>query len=169
MSVDILAFSKVEFLEVLPDTESWENKYWVNPDNDTDYVPSYRYYAYRMPPIVKNGVYRIRGDSDSVSMGYAGYNWWREWLCLQVNGIQPDTVWGTRDDAATMTLPFYELIDFADNEGVIGTIAAAELARDFAEWQDKVNASSEERFREVYGRMRRLFEIAANGGYVRYT
>jgi len=60
---------------------------------------------------------------------YSGYNRWRRLLSKSVLGADADEVWENprRFDGK----PFVELIDFADNEGCIGPIISAKLAKDF--------------------------------------
>lgn len=88
---------------------------------------------------------------------YSGYNRWREDLQLQFNP--------KRDPAE----PFYELIWFADNEGCIGEIAAADLLADFRQHAtDYAAAHSDEYDRERYADWTTAFRLAAAGGLVRF-
>lgn len=68
--------------------------------------------------------------------------------------------------------PFWELINFSDCEGTIGPVAAAKLARDFAEWQVRMYSASLSEtgpdFLDHYGRFRRAFDLAAEGGAVTF-
>lgn len=104
----------------------------------------------------KTGEHRFRAGS------YHGYGQWRADLHRQFN---PET---------NPDLPFYELIWFADNEGSIGTEAAADLLADFREHADQYAPApdSDERtqawFRDKYADWTRAFELAADGGLVRF-
>jgi hypothetical protein len=66
--------------------------------------------------------------------------------------------------------PFVELINFADNEGIIGPVVAAKLAKDFTEHQERANAYARlaPRWCESYTNWRRAFEIAADAGAIRF-
>jgi hypothetical protein len=86
---------------------------------------------------------------------YGGYNAWRDDLREQFNPDQsPDG-------------PFYELIWFADNEGCIGELAAADLLADFRE-HARTYVAPEGWGRQKYEDWTRAFELAADGGLVRF-
>lgn len=92
---------------------------------------------------------------------YGGYNQWRADLQQQFN---PE-----RDPDG----PFYELIWFADNEGCIGEIAAAELLADFRAHADRYESRVDPEWVSGYGRQKyadwtRAFELAAAGGLVKF-
>ena len=67
-------------------------------------------------------------------------------------------------------LPFVELIDFSDCEGVIGPKVAAKLAKDFADYEFMASAfaaeSNDDFFLALYREWRRAFEWAADGGMI---
>lgn len=65
--------------------------------------------------------------ADILSMSYSGYNQWRTHLAKTVIGKDPKEIWANPNPK----LPFIDLINFADNEGCIGPIAAARLCDDF--------------------------------------
>ena len=89
---------------------------------------------------------------------YGGYNRWREALAEQFNAPV-----GKPDPAK----PFYELIWFSDNEGTIGPETAQDLLADFREHAD-VWRSPFESHRDLYNDWLRAFELAADGGLVRF-
>lgn len=98
---------------------------------------------------------------------YSGYGWWRRSLAQFAYGKGIDEVWEKVTEG-----PFFELIHFADNEGVIGPQAAAKLAKDFAEHHDRAVEFSKsidadgDWWLKQYGQWRRAFELAADGGAV---
>lgn len=66
-----------------------------------------------------------------VHSSYSGHNRFREALCALIAPvITPADVWKDPDSFAD-SLPFFELINFADNEGTIGPHAALSLLSDF--------------------------------------
>lgn len=75
---------------------------------------------------------------------------------------------GRADTHAPPPGPFAEFLCFADNEGYIGPVVSAKLARDFAEHQHLVDASEDDFVREVYLKWRRAFEMAADRGAVSF-
>lgn len=113
------------------------------------------------------------GDTLEFRAGsYSGYNEWRAWLSQQALGVTPAVVWN--DPPAYVDRPFYELIDFADNEGTIGPEAAADLAADFRDQRAAVfgegeDAVTEDWLAEKYDLWQGAFEVAASGGLVQFT
>ncbi len=93
---------------------------------------------------------------------YGGYNAWRRDLTQLAGYASIDAVWS---DAVTEG-PFYELINFADNEGVIGAAVSAKLAKDFAEYAERAEAFPDLWFVASYQNWRKAFELAADGGCV---
>lgn len=71
---------------------------------------------------------------------YTGYGRWRSWLCRAQLGVDPQQVW---DEPHLFDgEPFYELINFADNEGVLGPDACASLARSFDSYRGNILAKA---------------------------
>jgi hypothetical protein len=97
---------------------------------------------------------------------YSGHGWFRDNLALLVGYLSAEARW--TDEAAG---PFLELIDFADNEGCIGSVVAAKLAADFAKWQERAEKFAPS-LREgdywlaTYANWRKAFEMAADSGAV---
>ncbi|WCF11397.1 hypothetical protein NDS46_31055 (plasmid) [Paenibacillus thiaminolyticus] len=98
--------------------------------------------------------FRFRAGSHSA------YSWWRD----KLNEFMGDTA-------------FQELINFADNEGVIGPVVSKKLAKDFAENLEKArefsNKLNEEGYNgtfwiESYENWKEAFEMAAHNGAVEF-
>lgn len=170
MGLDISAYSKLEYIETM-DVEAWENKYWLHHSEmpfktvmASHWEPVY---AARATPMVENGVYKITGEEFDFRAGsYSGYNRWREQLSFMATGLNPRTIWNNED--RYRNVPFFELIDFSDCEGIIGPTVAAKLAADFAAYQDKADRHSDEYFRQKYADWRKAFLLAADGGMVAF-
>ena len=66
--------------------------------------------------------------------------------------------------------PFCELINFSDAEGIIGASVSAELAKDFAEFQERAASFDWQHphFKELYQQWREAFELASDNGAVRF-
>ncbi len=64
---------------------------------------------------VEEGYYEVAGRERVISLSYGGYNRWRSELA-ELIGTTDEVVFKSSDK----TIPFYELINFADNEGFIG-------------------------------------------------
>ncbi|MBT2142733.1 MULTISPECIES: hypothetical protein [unclassified Rhodanobacter] len=125
---------------------------------------------------IDESVAYVPSDSFDFRAGsYRGYNQWREQLAeLAGYPIGEYVQCGVTTESRCVgfwngeTGPFSELINFADNEGVIGASVAAKLAKDFAEYQAKADAHPDERFRDRYADWRRAFEMAADNGAVSF-
>lgn len=175
MGLDITAYSKLTpITPELKDGEPTAANYWetmvevyLNPD-----------FPGRELPLVA-GWYGFSDRVDFRAGSYGGYNRWRDWLA-QIAGYPatPFALYGSttqRHDAgawATDSGPFWELINFSDAEGVIGSAVATKLAKDFAEWDARAKAASESAgdpwLYEAFANWRRAVELAADGGGVRF-
>lgn len=121
----------------------------------------------RCPELVEGTVYSSTEQLAFRAGSYSGYNDWRSWLAKLAGFSGAGDFW----DRATETEPFYELINFADNEGIIGAAAAAELAKDFAEYETRARETSEgsdDWQLVVYGLWLKACEMAADGGAIEF-
>jgi hypothetical protein len=85
---------------------------------------------------------------------YSGYNWWRAKLEQFSTGEA-----------------FQELINFADNEGVIGPVVSKKLVKDFEENKEKAQEFANslddgEWWFSQYNRWHKAFEMASDNGAV---
>jgi hypothetical protein len=130
---------------------------------------------------LKEGYYRFEGDMDHFAAGsYSGYGQWRRRLAERAWNIKVEvtmTSYGISDNVdydAHVNDPFYELVWMSDCEGAIGPKVCADLAKDFAEWEDRMaelSANDDDpyyraNFMARYSDFRRCFELAAGGGVV---
>lgn len=103
---------------------------------------------------------------------YSGYSAWREWLA-ELAGYRAlhdpehlDRPHSLGAFAATGG-PFWELINFYDNEGQIGPVVSAKLAGDFAAWDERAKAASPDGWEyDRYKLWQAAFVWAADGGCV---
>jgi hypothetical protein len=107
---------------------------------------------------LEGGCYEETDETETIGFragSYTGYNRWRADLQAQFN------------HARESDRPFYELIWFADNEGSIGPEAAADLLADFTEHAERY-VPPEYYSPDTYQKWTRAFELAADGGIVRF-
>lgn len=111
------------------------------------------------------GVYTFAEQLAFRAGSYSGYNHWRDQLSYFALGVSAQQAWRT-----TTAGPFWELINFPDNEGYIGPEVAAKLARDFAEHEARARAHPggelEGWWSEQYLKWKKAFELAADRGAV---
>ena len=82
---------------------------------------------------VKAGMYRTCGSRLDFRAGsYSGYGKWRDWLARVAGWESAEDCWdAAKTDKHFLTRPFALLVNFADNEGIIGPAAAKTLADNF--------------------------------------
>lgn len=114
--------------------------------------------------ISEYGVERFRAGS------YSGYNEWRDWLA-HVVGKSDKEIWANPDPS----IPFVELINFADNEGTIGPKTSAKLYKDFVKMfpevlkaATKLDVDTSMWYLSRYFRWMDAFELAQYEGFVQF-
>lgn len=107
---------------------------------------------------------------DAVGFRAGSYGWyssWRDWLARVAGYESAKAVW----DNPPPEGPFVELINFADNEGLIGPVVSAKLAKDFQQFRDAAEKTDTDTadgkwFFEQYCKWQQAFELAADNGAV---
>ncbi len=158
MGLDITAYKnlkKVENPEINEWGElgNWETQ-WLTPDASIEWAE--KHFPGRSKGVELNTVYEYEERLGFPAGSYSGYNYWRK----QLNTFKGDVA-------------FQELIDFADNEGVIGSVVSKKLAEDFKTYVDEADAFSKtipndegEWWLKKYKLWQKAFEMAADNGAV---
>jgi len=174
MGLDITAYSKV-VLEKEVEVDEYgsprdSDKYRVAYVNDD--------FPGREGSIISRGIYSFDKEFGFRAGGYGYYGGWREMLAKMAGyPATPHTDSHRRERLAHAAAcwngaagAFSELINFADNEGVLGPEVCAKLANDFAEYEVRAvafaKAEEDEDFIESYLEWKKAFELAADGGMV---
>jgi hypothetical protein len=155
MGLDITAYRQLSRVENPKFDEYGELENW-----DTEWKPgasmewSEKHFPGRGEGIDPQTVYKWKEEFGFRAGSYSGYNRWRSKLEQFANGTD-----------------FEELINFADNEGVIGFVVARKLAKDFKENETKAKQFSEtldegEWWFGQYQTWKKAFEIASDQGAV---
>ena len=174
MGLDITAYRKLTKLDVVFNADEEP----IDPTTHEeigDYVRFYvnHHFPGREQGIEHRAIYSYEGAESVMSRGYGGYNRWREQLAKLAGYPLTEYVnsFGQKEQAHAAacwegaTGPFSELINFADNEGVIGPVVAAKLAQDFADFEERAAAVGDgDYFYSGYQDMKRGCEMAADGG-----
>jgi hypothetical protein len=133
-------------------------KFYVNPD-----------FPGRADEIEDRAIYAADEEDSFRAGSYVGYNNWREKLA-RIAGYTPEECWNNPNKCKD--LPFYELVNFSDCEGTLGTAVCKELAKDFEEFQDAATSFKDYEsgyFHSLYIKWRSTFEVAAeNNGAVAF-
>lgn len=183
MGLDITAHKKISKIDCVydedgepidPNTREYidhDFTAWLNPD-----------FKGRADDVENKTAYSAVESFHFRAGSYSGYNAWREELSkLAGYAAMPVDRYGTgnvqqRHDYTAFNAesgPFWEMIRFSDCEGVIGAAVSAKLAKDFADFDEKAKAHQCELgpsdwFYQKYQEWRKAFEMAADGGCVRF-
>lgn len=159
MGLDITAYRKLEVVENPERDEDgdfvvdWETQF--HPGGSMDW--SEKHFPGRGEGIESDKVYTYEDEFSFRAGGYSGYNLWRSQL-EQFKG----------------EVAFQELIDFADNEGVIGPVVSKKLAKDFAKHETaaiqfaKILGDRSEFWLDRYQDWKTAFEFASDNGAVNF-
>lgn len=156
MGLDIAAFKNLSLVENPEIDEDGELINW-----ETEWMPgasmvwSEENFPGRGQGIDPNAVYKIGEEYRFPAGSYHGYNWWRSNLEIFSDGNS-----------------FVELINFADNEGIIGPIVSNKLYSDFVSSLEKAEEFSKtlgvngEWWFKKYNDWMKAFEYAKQNGAV---
>ena len=187
MGLDITAVSEIRPIDLPEGMEKWTDEYydWESskgyslwtPHN----MPSFPRHAEGLPD---SELVDTDGESYSFRAGsYSGYGEWRNDLALAAGHEEgSEGVWAKADDGVTGG-PFEELINFPDNEGVIGPVISQKLYDDFVNYEKEVNKTIDwwylkmvpekeydgddiKWFKIKYNDWKHAFDIARNNGMV---
>ena len=119
---------------------------------------------------IKAGLYTQGQDSLNFRAGsYGDYNRWREWLAKVAGWKDIQEAWA-KDADPRQHGAFFELINFADNEGVIGPVCAKKLALDFSLNRQRAMSMSNDAGADMdlYDLFHMAFKLASAGGFVQF-
>ena len=187
MGLDITAISEIKPIEVPEGIQKYSDEYydWENELNVGHlwgiwFNPSFPTQQEGLPEadtVFSEGEeYGFRAGS------YSGYGEWRNDLALAAMGVTSSEVWDKSDGGET-GMPFQELINFPDNEGLIGPIASERLYQDFVNYESQIdkavdwwylkmsetkeyNSEDVKWFKSKYKDWKHAFDIARNNGMV---
>ena len=158
MGLDINAYKKLtevenpQWDENAEELLNWESEVQFGESMDW----SEKHFKGRGEGIDSKKVYKWEDVYEFRAGSYSGYNVWRDELERFSEGNQ-----------------FYELINFADNEGVIGYVVSEKLYNDFKDNELRAkeyskNISDGEYWFEKYKEWEKAFEYAKEGGAVEF-
>lgn len=149
MGLDIVSYRYCRFVQPL--TKLCHEGECEHCDDDylRHYYPNEPVFAHNAPDF-RGGVYRVSFTQENSpnsfhfrAGSYHGYNLWREWLCQFATGESYSDFWLSTNLVALMTgntLPFWELLNMSDCEGIITGPVATELLKDFEDHREKALA-----------------------------
>jgi hypothetical protein len=122
--------------------------------------------------IIRYGCFTADGaDIEGFHIGaYSYYNRYREWLSMLSHDVMPRIIW---NDESYEGKPFVEQINFADNEGTLGTAVCKKLAKDYNDFLARArevtkveDLKSPHGFYAVYLDFKKGFEFASDNGFL---
>jgi hypothetical protein len=178
MGLDITAYeglSKIDGVQYL-DGEVYKADLEIMDDDAYDFVAYLNPdFPGRADDIEHRGVYKSTDGFGFRAGAYSGYNRWRNKLA-EIAGYPkaPIEIYGReelRHDAGAWAAgqgPFWELINFSDCEGTIGTAVSKKLAADFAAFDGAAKEVEDQDFYRLFTEWRKAFDMAANSGAVHF-
>lgn len=155
MGLDITAYRKLEVVENPEidedgNLENWETN-WT-PGASMEWAE--KHFPGRAEGLDSKAVYAWTDKKIFRAGSYSGYGWWRKKLAEFAGQIA-----------------FQELINFADNEGCIGSVVSEKLLQDFITYEGLARDFSQgmengEWWFKSYQDWKDAFELAADGGAV---
>ncbi|HHU0754578.1 TPA: hypothetical protein ACT918_002402 [Enterobacter hormaechei subsp. xiangfangensis] len=175
MGLDITAYSNIKRL----DAHLNDDGEAVNNSNG-EQVEEYYFHVWKNPSfpgradeLVDGAVYTYE-DCTGHGVGYGGYYWWRNELAEMAGYPVGEYEGGHGKEANHFggvlnsdSCPFYELINFSDCEGFIGTAVATKLLADFKTFHDKAEEIGD-RFFEQYKHWQSAMEMASSNGCISF-
>lgn len=169
MGLDITAYRQIQ----KADKNSIELDEDGFPEDYDNYVMFYSHddFADRVTDLDINAVYTRGTEQYGFRAGsYSGYNFWRNQLAKlagypEENERCDESAWKTDSG------PFWELINFSDAEGVLGTAVCKKLLADFLAFDTAAQThggENTEYFYEVYSEFTKGLTLAADGGVLHF-
>lgn len=160
MGLDVTAYKKLKVVECpqldkYGELVNWETEW--RPGASMEW--SEKHFKGRGEGVVASNVYTYEDSFDFRAGTYSGYNFWRAKL-----------------DEFKGSEAFQELINFADNEGVIGYVISKKLLEDFKKYEKEAEEFSKtfddvgdgKWFIRQYRVWMKAFEMASDGGAVSF-
>ncbi len=148
MGLDVTAYKNIEWLEPISPEKDESSDYDLRIVLDD--------FKERASDI-KDGYYSYTDEYGFRAGSYGGYNSWRNELAVLAGFESAKDAW-SKDSG-----PFWELINFSDCEGTLGTLTCKKLLFDFKEFYSKAEKIGGWFF-ESYKQWTKGMELAAENG-----
>lgn len=160
MGLDIRVYSQLKDTGRPFDWDTDEGKAFIS-NNHPDF-------AQRCVEFTPRNAFKYEGELHAYIGAYSYYGAWRDQLA-KLAGYPPvggrlrpysEGAWAATEG------PFWELIDFTDCDGVLGTAVCQKLAKDFAAYEESARRLGDEDFLYTYLQFKAAVELASDGGAV---
>lgn len=144
-------------------SRSDDEKYDEAYEADAFFVANYNGFD-RHAPLKVGAAYKATSVYHFLAGSYSGYGEYRRALSALALDVEPETVWSNPSEFEDK--PFFEQINFSDNEDTIGTYACVNLAKDYDDYRNKVIETHDPGswFFDKYETWREAFHKAADTG-----
>ena len=160
MGLDITAYSQLKDTGRPFDWDTDEGNAYI-PGNIPDF-------AKRCVEFTPRNAFEYEDTLYACVGAYSYYGAWREKLA-KLAGYSPLTEERRPYSAGAWAAtegPFWELLDFTDGDGVLGTAVCQKLAEDFANYEASARLLGDEDFLYTYLQFKAAVELASDGGAV---
>lgn len=151
MGLDVSGFSHVKWASFAEPVDGTDT---IRLINNTDFP--------KHAGTIRDGWYTYDESESGPSMGYGGYNRFREDLA-RLAGYSIREAWAGLHEGE----PFYEIVNFSDCEGTICAAMCKKLERDFTAFDERAQ-KLDQWFYDKYVEMHAAIKCAAKDGALKF-
>ena len=188
MGLDISVISQIKPISIPEGIELWSNEYyeWEEKQDIEGSVWNFQPNTYfpEQSEGLPDGFGYGTGEEYSFRAGsYSGYGEWRDLLARLALDMSSEGVWNKIDSGEGYTeIPFSDVINFSDADGIIGPVASKKLHNDFVNYEKdimkkldryylkfedfEIDGETYDWFKHKYKDWKEAFRIASNKGAV---
>ena len=188
MGLDISVISQIKPIYIPEDIELWSDEYydWEEKQDIEGSVWNFHpntYFPEQSEGLPKGFGYGTGEEYNFRAGSYSGYGEWRDLLARLALDMGSEGVWNKIDSGEGYgEIPFSEVINFSDADGIIGPVASKKLHNDFVNYEKdimkkldryylkfedfEIDGETYEWFKQKYNDWKEAFRIASNNGAV---
>lgn len=146
----------------------WTNVEKCEPGDDNFQAFTYPEFIARLSPLEAGQYYKGKRAMEFRAGSYSGYNAVRAAFCKLATNMSTKDFWALGEEEAVKK-PLGELLNFADNEGIIGTDACKRLAEQFEALHERAMQELDDWNRARFEEWEQAFRLAAdNNGAIMF-
>jgi len=188
MGLDISVISQIKPIFIPEGIELWSNEYyeWEEKQDIEGSIWNFRpnpYFPEQSKGLPNSFGYGTGEEYSFRAGSYSGYGEWRDLLARVALDMGSEGVWNKIDSGEGYSeIPFSEVINFSDADGVIGPVASKKLHNDFVNYEKdimkkldryylkfedfEIDGETYQWFKQKYNDWKEAFRIASNNGAV---
>lgn len=163
MGLDVRVYKNIELVENIDEeNEDWDFTAFVIDDS----------WLYKIKNLINRGQYKGKTSYRGVSYPYSSHSRFRESLIKLIGRTdllddEGKIIWG--DIVVNTDIPFFDFIDFADNEGVLDWEVSSKIYDDFVKYNDLASNSMDKYTYSKYVTWLETFQDAKDNGVVVFS